>query len=332
MEKIKVNWLIPTQERNYNRVLASIWIRCLQLIPFLEDQGVECVINEAHSDANIYYFVRWQDEAAYQMAREAKNRGKKVIFDLVVNYYQECPPMRGAGVSAHQVEECLRMTEIADVITACSQFIADQARRHHDRVLYLPDSINPHIFCFYKQIEDFERKHLRLIWSGSAPKLHELGPVLPLIREYGFELVVITSQYVPLSDFPDRLFRRGYRFIKWRFETFPKAILQGELCISFRDRRRIYNWGHSNFKIGVMMAQGLPAVASGIPSYRELIPEREPKAGWICNDLEAWDRAFSEIVNDRTALMRRSQTARQVLQGYSTPKIVLQHRHLFDTL
>lgn len=322
---MKVNWLIPTQERNYNHVLASIWIRCLQLIPFLEQLGVECVINEPFSDAPIYYFVRWQNDEAYQIASQAKRRGKKIIFDLVVNYFDESH----ATLGRLRIEECLRFVELAHVVTTCSQFIANRAADYHAQVVYLPDSINLRHFQGTKRPEDFFRPKLRLIWSGNHSKIHELEPIFPIARQCGFDMLVISNKHPAKHRW--RWFNSPYQFKRWRYESFPSDILTGDLCISHRDSHTVYNQGHSFFKIGVMMALGLPVIASAVPSYTELL-NHKTGAGWICTSLDEWRKTFRQLKQNRQQLATASHNAQKAIAPFTTRCLAPRYHLLFQHL
>ena len=76
---MKISWFIPPNRinryipdllskriklgyYNYDRVLASVWLRCLQLIPYLEEQGILCRINDFSANSDISIFVRWQND------------------------------------------------------------------------------------------------------------------------------------------------------------------------------------------------------------------------------------------------------------------------------
>ena len=202
----KIAWFIPVKHRNYNAMAASIWIRCLQLIPYLEEKGIRCKVNKPGAVADIAVFVRWQDDAALEMAQSQKRQGRRIVFDLCVNYFDETELFEGGyGSLAENVEECRRMAEVADVITCASDFIARRAGDFHPRAVYLPDSIDSRHFRFRKPENDFRRDELRAIWSGTSSKAVELEPVLPLLRRYGIPLVIISDRKPRLS--------MDYRFI-----------------------------------------------------------------------------------------------------------------------
>lgn len=311
---------------------ASIWIRCFQLLPYLQEAGITCTVNEPDTDAQIVAFVRFQDQTAYRMATQYKAQGKKILFDLCVNYFGDSVAFeRGYGISPERTEEAARMVACCDVVTCASQTIAERVRQEHSWVEYLSDSFDPRHFASVKAFEDFERPTLRAIWSGSANKAYELEPILPLLRKKRIELTLITDQ-PPRLRYPWILWKRAfpYRFFRWRYETFPHDILQGEICLSYREIEHSYNQGHSLFKVGVFLAQGVPVIASPVPSYLEAI--EATGAGTICASLQEWEQAFDMVLEDRQMVKNWSRQARHILDAYSTPVIAQNYIRLFQQL
>lgn len=312
---------------------ASLWIRCLQLLPYLEKYGVRSTVNQPDSEADIVIFVRSQDDAAYQMAVRQKSEGKKIIFDLCVNYFDETDHVINGEkvVTREHLENARRMVEVCDVVTCASNTIAQRARDFHSWVEYVPDSIDSKHFSSKKSLEDFDRPKIRAIWSGSAHKTYELEPILPLLKRRNVDLVIITNKpprlrysfWIWKRDFP-------YQFLRWQYEAFPRQILQGEFCISYRSVDTPYNRGHSLFKIGVFMAQGIPAIASPVPSYIEAVTATG--AGKICTSYAEWDRSLEQIVEDRQILKTWSKHAYQIMENYSTEAVALKYIELFHNL
>jgi hypothetical protein len=319
----RITWFIPVKHRNYNKMSASIWIRCLQLLPYLEDKGIRCKVNKPDAEADIAVFVRWQDESALEIAQRQKKQGRRIAFDLCVNYFDETGLFEGGyGSLAERVEECRRMAEIADVITCASDFIAQRAGEFHPRAVYLPDSIDGHHFRFRKPERDFQRGELRAIWSGISSKASELEPVLPLLHRHGIPLVVISDRKPRLSI--------DYRFIRWSYKTFPRRILDGEICVAPRRTDNPYDRGHSLFKIGVFMAGGVPVIASPVPSYTEVIGDG--KAGVLCQSPDEWDRALGMAVRERDTLIAWSGQAGERMKRYYTEHVAEQYVALFREL
>lgn len=331
-KKLKVVWFIPVTHDDYNRMSASIWIRCLQLLPWLEKYGIESVVNEKGSDADIAVFVRMQDEKALQMAKAQKNSGKTVVFDLVVNYFEEAEVRHlGKQVNKQHIDECQAMLTIADAVTCASEFISEKASEYHALTYYLPDSVNPSHFRYKKKREDFFRDNINAIWSGYSVKARELEPILPLLKEKGIGLTIV-SEKKPNLRIPGIFFRKSldFRFIPWKYETFPESIMQGDLSLGSRDLDTPYNLGHSIFKIGVFMAQGVPAIASPVPSYHDLLHDR--KGGCLCDSLEEWDLALDAVKSDRNLLASWSDGAITKMKPFMTDHVSLKYAEFLYSL
>ncbi len=329
---VRVNWFVPVAHRNYDRMSASVWIRCLQLLPWLERHGVSGTVNDSDADADIAVFIRMQGADAHRMALEQKRRGRRVVFDLVVNYFEEADvPGLGKQVTERHVQECLRMLDAADAVTCASAFIAGRAAERHARAVYLPDSVNPEHFRYVKPREDFFRDRLRAIWSGYAVKAAELSPLLPLLRERNIDLTIV-SEKAPRLTVPGFLFRRrfGFDYVPWRYATFPESILRGELCLGSRALDTTYNLGHSIFKIGVFMAQGVPALASPVPSYAELLDDGS--GGRLCATQDDWVDALDAVTRDRELLAAWSEGARAKAGPFLTPVVAARYAELFHAL
>jgi hypothetical protein len=158
--------------------------------------------------------------------------------------------------------------------------------------------------------------------------------VLPLLRERKMALTVITAKS-HLSEYLKTIlqqWRIPYRFLLWRYQQFPRHILQGELNIVYRATDNSYNQGHSFFKIGVFMAEGIPTIASPVPSYDEVI--QDGKNGRIChtNTLDEWAHALDAALADRAMLARWSAGAMRAMQPFYTEQVVKGYAELFGML
>ena len=337
---MKITWFIPPTIINnfipswfykhkifkcwfYDRVTASIWIRCLQLIPYFEKKGVKCRINQPDAEADIAVFIRWQDNQAYDALQRQKDRGRKIVFDMCVNYFDESSHLtNGYGVTTTQVGEVLRMVKIADVITCGSEFIRERASKFHCNAVYLPESIDKNHFRFEKLCSDFTKPVLKTIWAGQPAKISELADIYPALTARGIPLTIISSKK-PVMPGP-------YTFIPWSYNTFPKTILNGEICISPRRTDNPYDLGHSHCKIGVFMAQGVPSIASPLPSYKEVI--NNSGGGRICDSRLDWEKSLDEVIEDRHILCEWSQAAIYGMKKYSTESVVNKYLQLFESL
>jgi hypothetical protein len=320
MSRILVNWNLRSVHHDYDKLSASVWIRCMQLIPYLKNLGVDSTINDPFGPAEIQIFIRNQNKQAQKLARKLKKQGKYIVFDIVVNYFDEAENIDGpAGTSAEQVSECRRMVESANLITCASEFIRQRALAHHDNVAYLADSISRHHFRFRKKSADFLKKPLKAIWSGVSVKTGELAKLYPLLSDRGISLIVISDQR---PDLPG-----PFTFVPWSYHTFPQAILEGDICVAPRKLDNPYNRGHSIFKIGVFMTQGVPALGSPLMSYEEVIGKAD--AGMICDSEQDWQQALDSIMDDRGMLQTWSEKSYQAMEPYTTAKIAERYTELF---
>jgi hypothetical protein len=315
---LTVVWHVPVRHRDRDRMPASVWIRCLQLLPYLERHGVRSVINDTRAAADVAIFVRSQDARALAAARAAKGRGTRVVVDLCVNYLDETGLMPGGyGVLARHVDECRAMLDTADAVTAASAFIAARAREAAARVEYLPDSVDAAHFSIRKR-HDPDAPPVA-IWCGVSVKAAELEPVLPRLDKRGIPLVVV-SDARPVLSMP-------FEFVRWRHATAPRDLLRGDVCIAPRDVDNAYNRGHSFFRIGVFLAQGVPVLAGPVPSYAEVL--RSGDNGLVCATGDEWDAALDGVLEDRARLARWSAVAVTAMAPYSTEAMAARYAAFF---
>ena len=78
------------------------------------------------------------------------------------------------------------------------------------------------------------------------------------------------------------------------------------------------------------MAHGIPALASPLPSYVEVIGKT--KGGKICESSSEWVASLDEIVENPASLWEWSQLAREGMKAYSTVNVVRQYVELFQQL
>lgn len=325
---MKIGWFIPGTSTDFDNVSASVWIRCLQLIPYLEASGIKNAIGDENCDVGV--FVRRQDNEAYSIARRLHRQGKPIIFDLVANYFERSDATYMKNVVTQQhIDDCLRMVELATCVTCSSAFIADKSARHHDNVSYIPDSIDLRHFTGRKSPSDFDRERLRALWCGTSSKSVDLKPILPLLDKHGLDLTIVSNARPKLGK--RSWFSRGYplTFHRWSHGR-PDHLLQGDIFIGHRKLETTYDNGHSFFKIGLPLSQGVPALASPVPSYFELL--KDGLCGEICDNLKEFDETLAKIVSDRSRLKQWSANGMEMMADYSTERIAETYVRLFTGL
>ena len=71
---MKIIWFLPTSSENFNNMSASVWIRALQLIPYLEKSKIRNYINNENIKADFAIFIRRQDKLDYKLAVKLKKK------------------------------------------------------------------------------------------------------------------------------------------------------------------------------------------------------------------------------------------------------------------
>lgn len=327
---MRINWFLPVNHTDYNRMSASVWIRCLQLLPHLARLGVESVINRPERPADFAIFVRLQDRSILPIMAQQRKQGASVIFDMVVNYFEPSGLVAGLGepVSAEQVATVGQLVQAADAITCASRFIAERAGAVHNNVFVVPDSIDFDHFRHTISPAAFEKKRLTAVWSGVAKKSLELEQLLPLLARHKIDLKIISDRRPPFARWGRQIKGRlqtgtpHISFSRWHYRTFPQEIATAQIGLSPRALDSPYNRGHSSFKIAVLMAQGLPILSSSVPSYLDLMgPKANPVGGRICDSVAEWEQVLADIVANRERLQRWHQEAIAAAEQISTQRI-----------
>ena len=153
------NLVFANKSTNYNNISASVWIRALQIIPYLENINVESYINNENIEADLAIFVRRQDAVDYELATRLKKRNIKLILDLCVNYFIESSaPGMMKPVTKKHIDNCVRMTNLCDAVFCASMNIKDSARKFNKKSYYLPDSVDERHFKYIKRKGFLERE------------------------------------------------------------------------------------------------------------------------------------------------------------------------------
>jgi len=319
---MKISWFIPHIRKlpwqkwyNYDRVMASVWIRCLQLIPFLKQIGIESQINTWDKSTQVAVFLRSWNRHMQKLAMELKKNGVIVIVDTPVNYFssQHLKPF-----SETVIQEFNNFINISDAVFCPSLYIATFGERLGFKTYCLPDSINLEHFNLKKQSLLSKTKPV-LMWSGVNVKSHALNFLAPAILKHSWEMVII-SEKPPKLNFK-------YSFVKWSYKTFPKVILQGDIGIFPRLICNEYDKGHSFFKIGVFLAQHIPVICSTVPSYSDILTDSNS----ICPNtlkIEEWEQSIVSMNNNKEKICFADNPVDQ----YSTFEIAKKYKLIFKKL
>ena len=167
--------------------------------------------------------------------------------------------------------------------------------------------------------ETFQEKKIRAVWSGTTSKSVELLEYMDVLKEFNISLRIISEKEPKEFGYPFSFNKNKAYFSRWKYETFPKTMLQGEFVFAPRDLSESYNRSHSFFKIGIFLLSGVPVVASPIPSYKEIIKKENFKK--LCNSKDDFRNIIKDFYKNREILVNWSRSARLIMEKYTTFEI-----------
>lgn len=272
---------------------------------------------ERHYD--IVVFQKMMDQHCQAEVQRIHAYGGKIIFDANVNYYEIWGEydILGTKPTRQQQQEAIWMTRYADWVVADSSYITDIARKFNPRVTWIPDNVDLTVYRGVKQHRP--GNPVVLIWSGMAHKAQHLFLIRAVLEELkGVELVLVSNERPEaMHDLQQAI---PCRYIPFSDQRYARALLESDVIISPKRLCNGYVMGHTEYKIALGMAVGLPAVASPQPSYVEAISHNG--GGIIAEIDQEWFEALSEVAgNSRKRSEIGRQARRTVLECYSTPVV-----------
>ena len=281
-------------------------------MPYLEKHNYVCGLNRQLPRPDAVIFLRRYSDSDVRLASRLKKKGTKIILDVIVNYFDVYPSHEHGygGCSKVLHDSFMGLVELADEVWCVSPFLKSIADRHHPNAVFVSDSIGGEHFSKRKVYHD-SLNPLRLGWSGVSVKALRLNILKKWIVNGDVSLCVI-SEKPPSLDF-------SYEYRKWSYKNFPGDIVDCDLCVAPKETDNDYDRGHSLFKIGVFMSEGVPALASHVPSYDLILGE--DRGGHICRKPEEWDEYIEKCLNDVNILRKWSREALEQIAPYLTIEV-----------
>ncbi|MES2571403.1 MAG: hypothetical protein V4710_15285 [Verrucomicrobiota bacterium] len=292
----------------------------------------------------VVVFVKSMSAECLALAHRLKQQGTKVIFDINVDYFT---PASGTfyyekmAPAAAQREEALAMAHAADALIAASSHLARVCAPLNSRVSWVPDNVRPDLLPARGHVAPSAT--LSLWWSGEPVKLFELLLIEPVLRKFKhrLHLHLVTHSLAAMDRWTDDLKPRFVAMLAevphtiHPFRSVPDLLrlYSGTpgLTISPRFLDNTYNLGHTEWKITLAMACGLPALCSPVPSYRAVLERSRAGAMEVCATLADWEEHLSRALEGKWELDEAGEAARQVVhEHYSTPVVARQHRAVIE--
>jgi glycosyltransferase involved in cell wall biosynthesis len=297
------------------------------------DANAPDVANEMYRRGRPYDVVVFFKDATDAVLEEAvglQERGVRVVFDANVNYYEvwgeyEVP---GTRPTPDQQRGATALTRLADWVVADSSYLLTVIRRLTERASWIPDNVDLRLFRTPRRHR--RRRVTTLVWSGIAKKalpLLDITDALGSLR--GAEFVVVSNE-VP-AELRELRAAIPCRFVRYGPRRYVRLLRRCDLIVSPKRLVNGYELGHTEWKITLGMAAGLPAVASPQQSYVEAIGHAG--GGIVADSREDWRGALERLVEDpglRGELGSRAR--RTVSERYATPVVARQYLELLRSL
>lgn len=282
------------------------------------DPDVRCELYVPNRRYDVVVFCKAMAGPAQTAAAQVHASGGKVVFDANVNYYEIWGDyeLDGTRPTAEQQRDAHAMTALADLVVADSTYLRDVVAKVNPRVEWVPDNVDTDLFRPGRSRS--RRERVRLVWSGMSHKARPLLDLVPILKRLGgFELLVVSNRE-PLE------LETLARVVPCRYEPFAlrsyaRLLRDCDVIVSPKRLVNAYELAHTEWKITLGMAAGLPAVASPQQSYVEAI--EVDRGGAVAESAEDWERELGEL---RAAPRREELGARArktVVEQYSTPVV-----------
>jgi glycosyltransferase involved in cell wall biosynthesis len=267
---------------------------------------------------DVVVFQKVMDARAQAEVDKIRSAGGRVIFDANVNYYELWGDyfIPGTRPTDEQRRDAERMTAIADLVVADSSYLRSVIQPLNPRVVWIPDNVDPTVYRGH-------RRHaaggpLRLVWSGIAKKaghLLEIRDALAQLRDV--ELTLVADERPAVMDDLEQCL--PCRFEPYSNRRYARILRTSDVIISPKRLVNAYEMAHTEYKITLGMAVGLPAVAQPQQSYREAIEYRG--GGVLCDTIADWVSALHRLRDPAVRSDLGVRAAATVAERYSTPRV-----------
>jgi glycosyltransferase involved in cell wall biosynthesis len=279
---------------------------------------------------DVVVFFKAMDERCRDEAARVKGRGGRVVFDANVNYYEVWGDyeIEGTRPSPEQQRDAAAMTELADRVVADSSYLLDVVRRVNPRAEWIPDNVDLHVYRGRRAHR--QRPLTRIVWSGIAAKAaHLLEAADALADVRGAELVLVSDR--PPDVMRDLGGALPCTYVRFSDREYAATLRRCDVIISPKRLVNAYEVAHTEYKITLGMAVGLPAVASPQQSYREAIDARG--GGVIAASTAEWREALERLVRDPGLRADLGERARlTVRERYATPVVARRYLEVIESV
>lgn len=192
------------------------------------------------------------------------------VFDIDDNYFED-PDIK---------EKAWQMVDLADIVTVSTPFLATYIPMA--RIVPTPLDITKKVFK-----RDYDIKGI-IGWVGGWENQKYLTPILPIAKDLGFKLKVISNS--------QKVFDGTVEYRAWNLNTNDRELIECDFGISPLDSS-LWCRAKSAVKPLKYFGLGLPVIASPNPEYERI--EEDIRVPFIARDLKQWWDALQMAKFDR---------------------------------
>ena len=335
----RVGWitasLLDSDRATFRGLPAPVAMRVANVARWIDanDGGFRNELYRRDRRYDAVVFVKAMSAAHLEEAERAQAAGARVVFDANVNYYEVWGEydVPGTKPTEEQQRQAQAMTRLADWVVADSSYLLGVVRNLNERASWIPDNVDTALFRPPRRGSPRAgERPLQLVWSGMARKAK---PLL-LVREAfaaleDAELTVVSNEEP--AELPELRRAIPTRFVPFDLRGYARLLRECDVIVSPKRLQNGYELGHSEWKITLGMAAGLPAVASPQQSYVEAIGHRG--GGVVAGSAEEWADALRRLAADpelRADLGARA--VETVRERYATPVVARRYLDLLRSL
>jgi len=277
-----------------------------------------------------------------------KDEGTKTVFEANVDYYTASPPQNLPGELAPTTEQrrtAIAMTCGADAILASSSELARVCMSYAREVTPVPDNILPSIVPSCDPPSCVQGKVLHLWWSGMAAKLYDFLSISGALTAHAnrLHLHLVTGEFAEAKQkWPIEITQKinemlsGLLHTFHRFRDIPGLLklysTHGGVIVSPRYLDSPYNRSHTEWKVTLGLACGLPGLASPQPSYVEAAAASQGALN-ICTTESEWSAAIENTLRRPQDARARGIAGRNaIMKVYGTPRVAARHAAVWQNL
>ncbi len=264
----------------YNTAMASVRMRCYDIITFLEEKGINAELYKEERNYDVVIFSKTSSDKAVACAEKLHREHIPIIYDAYCDYFDD-------KTRKHDIQNIISITVVATTVITCSDRQKKHFEKFHSKVYSISEGIAIDHMKHTKKHGD--KVKTVLVYCGYTEKAKDTiyikDIIIKLQREMNCKLLYICQRDPKIKDFK-------YQYIKYNQRIISRQLCKGDIMIAPRDMSVKKNYEHSFTKIGLPMAIGLPVVASPLPSYIG-------SPALLCENMNEWEITLKKLILDK---------------------------------